>query len=269
VTKKLQRIRANPRVALAYHTREHGWTNRPEYVLVQGRAKLSAPHPRYMDTIRENFAFYGGGLPGYPGEGLIWGRWLRGWHYRMGIELAVERIVVWPDLGCSDVAQVHGEPLPPAPPPAQKAPGKGTGPRLDAERAASKAARKPDVLLGWVGADGLPVVVPVEVVGHDEGGIALSAPEGLVPQGGRRAGLTAHSFGEYLLPHHQRIHTGWLECREGHIAYAPHTRAGYYMPRSKLIYKIAAGAATNRGLREALRQGLLATGDAASEGRPA
>ena len=39
--KKLDRIRANPQVALAFHTREHASTNRPEYVLVQGRASLS------------------------------------------------------------------------------------------------------------------------------------------------------------------------------------------------------------------------------------
>ena len=43
VSKKLERIRRNPRVALAYHTRARGWTVRPQYVLVQGTASLSAP----------------------------------------------------------------------------------------------------------------------------------------------------------------------------------------------------------------------------------
>src|SRR2546429_874988 len=41
VSKKLERIRRDPHVALAYHTREHGWTNRPEYVLLPGTATLS------------------------------------------------------------------------------------------------------------------------------------------------------------------------------------------------------------------------------------
>src|SRR5918999_4821765 len=36
--KKLDRIRRNPQVALAFHTREHGFTDRPEYVLLQGTA---------------------------------------------------------------------------------------------------------------------------------------------------------------------------------------------------------------------------------------
>ena len=38
--KKIERIRANPLLALAYHAREHGFSSRPEYVLVQGRATV-------------------------------------------------------------------------------------------------------------------------------------------------------------------------------------------------------------------------------------
>src|SRR2546427_4957714 len=36
--KKLERIQRNPRVALAYHAREHGFSDRPDYVVVQGEA---------------------------------------------------------------------------------------------------------------------------------------------------------------------------------------------------------------------------------------
>src|SRR3954451_25384942 len=43
VWRKLDRIRSNSQVALAYHTREHAACGRPEYVLVQGRATLSPP----------------------------------------------------------------------------------------------------------------------------------------------------------------------------------------------------------------------------------
>src|SRR5439155_22078731 len=41
VWKKLERIRRNPRVALALHTRRHGANCRAECVLVQGKASLS------------------------------------------------------------------------------------------------------------------------------------------------------------------------------------------------------------------------------------
>jgi len=113
----------------------------------------------------------------------------------------------------------------------------------------------PDVLLGWVGSDGFPAVAPVEIAGSEDRGIVLNAPHGLVPPGARRAGLTAHRFGNYNIGQHQHIHTGWLDAEPGRIVYAPHTRAGYWMPRSKLVYKIAAGAATNLGQRTARRRG--------------
>src|SRR3712207_6307202 len=48
---KLERVRANPQVALVYHTREHGSVDRPEYVLVQGRASLSAPVADYPGSL--------------------------------------------------------------------------------------------------------------------------------------------------------------------------------------------------------------------------
>src|SRR5437016_2685279 len=46
VWKKLERMRRNPGVALAFHTREYGSSHRPEYVLVEGTASLSSPIPR-------------------------------------------------------------------------------------------------------------------------------------------------------------------------------------------------------------------------------
>src|SRR5215204_2454533 len=38
--KKLARIQANPHVAVAYHSRAHGFSDRGEFVLVQGRATV-------------------------------------------------------------------------------------------------------------------------------------------------------------------------------------------------------------------------------------
>ena len=44
--RKLDRIRENPRVALAYHAREHGFATEPRYVLVQGTASYDAEPDR-------------------------------------------------------------------------------------------------------------------------------------------------------------------------------------------------------------------------------
>ena len=254
VSRKLQRIRANPQIALAYHTRRYGWTDRPEYVLVQGRASLSAPHPRYPETIREAFDFYGGG---YPRGGPISQWWLRAWHLRVGITLAVERIVVWPELSCRDEPAIYGSPLPQDPPASQAQPKNGTGPRLNPRRAAKRAAALPESLLGWVGADGFPVVTPARAAGSEERGIVLHPPPGLVPPGERRAGFTAHRFGNYNVGQLQRIHTGWMQSEDDLVVYAPHTKSGYWMPRSPTAYKLMAGAGTRWGLRASRQAGFV------------
>ena len=261
--RKLDRIRAQPRVAVAYNTREHGFSDRPEYVLVQGTATLSRPHRRYIDSapeLREAFERFAGGN---PRGGPVWQRWLAGWHHRVGIDIEVERVVVWPDLACSGPPEVHGTPLPAEPPAAQSPPAKGTGPRIDTGRAARRAARLPHVLLGWTGADGFPVVLPVAIGAAEAGGIVLEAPGDLLPPGGRRAGLTAHWFARHVVGQRQRIHTGWMEADPGtgRVLYAPHTQRGYRLPPSKLAYKLGAGFVARRGLREARRRGLTVSKD--------
>jgi hypothetical protein len=244
--KKLDRIRRDPHVALAYHTRAHGFSARPEYVLVQGRASLTPPDPDYPRSILENWERFGGERE----VGPFWEWWLRAWHTRVGIEIAVERVVVWPVLTCRGTPAVYGAPLPPEPPQAQRPPAHGTGPRVNRRRAAKRAAKLPNVLLGWVGADRFPVVVPVAVEGAEERGIVLDAPEGLVPPGGRRAGLTAHWFARYTFGQRLRKHTGWLEAdlEARRVVYAPHTETGYTLPRSKLLFRLAAGFVTRRGV---------------------
>jgi hypothetical protein len=256
VWKKLDRIRSNPQVALVYHTRTHGFSDRPEYVLVQGRASLSAPVPDYPKTIRENWERFGG-----PADfGPLWRAWLRAWLLRVELEVAVERVLVWPDLACGGAPEVHGAALPTTPPDPQRPPANGTGPRIDHLRAAKRAGRLPNVLLGWVGSDGFPLVAPVEVAGPDERGIRLDVPEGLVPPGGRRAGLTGHWFARYTFGQILRKHTGWLEADAGarRVVYAPHTEKGYRLPESPFLFKLVAGGATWWGLRGARRAGILA-----------
>ena len=163
------------------------------------------------------------------------------------------------DLVCSGPPVVHGVPLPSDPPAPQTPPAKGTGPRIDHARAARRAGRLPHLLLGWVGADGYPLAVPVELAGSDERGILLEGAPGLIPAGGRRAGLTAHWFSRYVTGQNQRKHTGWLEAEPGsqRAVYAPHTEASYRFPDSRTLFRLVSGGATRRGLRGARRAGFV------------
>jgi hypothetical protein len=244
-------------VAVAYHTREHGFSDRPEYVLLQGRASLSPVEDRgWVANHAENWERFSGPHD----DGWIGERWLRAYYWRVGVTIAVERVTVWPDLACRGQSTVHGSPVPDSPAEPQSPPAKGAGPRVDHHRAARRARRLPNVLLGWVGADGFPVVVPVIVAGTDELGIVLEVPSGVeLPLGGRRAGMTAHSFTRYTWGQRQRIHTGWLEAVPGEqrVIYAPHTQTGYWLPKSRLLFRIGSGFVTRRGLRRARRAGFV------------
>jgi hypothetical protein len=53
------------------------------------------------------------------------------------------------------------------------------------------------------------------------------------------------------------IHTGWMQAepRGLRVSYAPHTRAAYRMPQSRLVYRIAVGVFTRLRYRRARRSG--------------
>ncbi|MEV4004035.1 pyridoxamine 5'-phosphate oxidase family protein [Actinomadura sp. NPDC049753] len=248
--KKLQRIKRDPKVALAFHTRDHGYSNRPEYVLVQGTASLSAPLADYPETLGADWERF----DGPRATGLLWNRWLRLYYTRVLIEVTVARMVVWPDLTCGEQPRVLGPALPSDAPEPHEPPGLGTAPRIDHAKAAGRLADLPETLLGWTGADGFPMVVPVSVSGDDQAGILLDPPPGILPGGGRRAGLTAHSFTKYVQGQHQRVHTGWLE-NGPEVRYAPHTELAYRTPPSRLVYRLGVGAAMRIARRRARRAG--------------
>ena len=250
--RKLERIRRNPHVAVAFHTREHGATDRPEYVLVQGTASLGPPVEDYPSTILDIWERF----EPWAAQGRLWKRWRRVYALRIPIRVAVERVLVWPDPACRGPVEGHGTPLPADPPASQREPKKGTAPRINAARAAKQAARLPHALLGWVGADGFPVAVPVEVAGSDERGILLDAPDGLVPPGGRRAGLTAHWFSRSVIGQNQRKHTGWLDAGK-ELVYAPHTQSNYRFPAFEPLFKLVSGGFTRLGVRGARRAGFV------------
>ena len=249
--KKLDRIRSNPHVALAFHSRAHATHTRPDYVLVQGQASLGAPVADYPSSVLEHWER----LEPWQDLGPLWRRWLRVYALRVEIRVAVERVIVWPDLACQGTPYVEGEPLPIEPPLSQRKPAKGVAPRVNQARIARQARRLPDVLLGWVGADQRPAVLPVHVGATGERGVELQAPPGTIPPGARRAGLTAHWFSRGVVGQRQMICTGWMQAgpADGAVTYSPHTKAAYRMPPSRLVYRIAVGGFTRMRYRQALR----------------
>jgi len=248
--RKLDRIERDPRVALAYHAREHGHSSSSRFVLVQGSARvIKEPDRDYLDFIgRQATPFMGP-----PRSGVFWDRWLSAYYAdRVPVHIAVHRIVSWPDLRCAAEPEVHGAALPDGPPP-QRPPAKGTGPRVDAAKAGRALAKLPHQLVAFTGGDGHPVVLPVHLAGADAGGVKLSAAAGLLPEGGRRAGLLAHDYRAKLIGLAARQHTGWMEVDGDRALYAPHTASAFRAPANKTLLLLANGFLARRGLKQAQR----------------
>ena len=102
------------------------------------------------------------------------------------------------------------------------------------------------------------MTVPVKVAAADERGILLQVPKALLPRGARRAGFVAHDLARYTAAQHLLKHTGSLEAvGEGRAVYAPHTKAGYRMPPSDLIFHTSSALVTKWRTREARRAGFI------------
>jgi hypothetical protein len=248
--KKLERIIAEPHVALAYHTREHGFSASPAFVLGQGLASVDiAPSRARLEKLAPQAERYLGKVR----RGPVWDRLLREYYQeRVFVDIAVERIAAWPDLGACGEMAVAGAPWPgPARP--QPAPKNGTGPRVDVAQAARQTAVLPHRVLAYRGADGFPVIVPVELGGHDQAGLRLVVPTGLLPPGGRRAGLLAHSYRPQLVGLSTRVFTGWLEVSGDRVSYAPHTSKGFVAPPAKTALLVSNGLLAKYGIWQARR----------------
>jgi hypothetical protein len=233
--KKLERIKRNPKVALVYHAREHGFADGDLYVLVQGIARPATdPDRDYLDNVilphAERFM-------GPPKRGVFWDRWLQAYYAdRVPVTVDVERVLTWPG---SEL--VSG-------PPSQQPPKNGTGPRVKPLR-----MDLPHRLLGWTGTNGFPEVVPVDAKPADDGWIELESAAGL-PAGERRAGLLAHDYNAKLIGLEARQHTGWLASDDGSRArYAPHTVSKFKAPANKTVLLLANGFLARRGLKKARR----------------
>ncbi len=248
--KKLERIRDNPRVSLAYHAREHGFATDSRFVLVQGTASFDASPDQSLlnDVVRPASTRF----LGPPKTGFFWDRYLREYYAdRVLVTVTVERVIAWPDPRCAGEPEVSGAPLPGEDPPAQAPPKKGTGPRIEVSRAAKRLRSLPHLLLSFPGADGFPLVLPVEIGAAGERGIVLRAAEGVLPGGGRRAGLLGHRFNAKLIGLESRQHTGWLEVEAEGATYAPHTEAGFRAPANKTLLLLGNGYMAKRGLKKA------------------
>jgi hypothetical protein len=246
--RKLERIDSDPRVALAYHSREHGFADADAFVLVQGRATYDAdPDPAVLAEVVQPASTR---FLGAPRKGPFWDRWLRAYYAdRVLVTIAVERVCSWPDLACVGEATVYGTPLRVEAPASQEPPRNGTAPRVPPARAQRRASTLAHALLAYVGADGFPFIAPVRIGAASGAGIALSGP---LPRGGRRAGLLAHSYGPQLVGLRVRQHTGWLA--DG--VYAPHTESGFRAPANKTLLLLANGLLARRGLAQARKRGV-------------
>ncbi|MFN8036812.1 MAG: hypothetical protein U0V73_12835 [Acidimicrobiia bacterium] len=254
LAKKLERIVRNPKVALAYHSREHGTSASPCFVLAQGTASVDlVPSPERLTAFTPQAEQHLGALK----QGLVWDRLLHEYYEeRVFVDIAVERLVVWPDLAAGGEPEVLGAALPPAPD-SQSPPGNGTGPRVDLDRASVQLAVLPHRVLAWTGADGFPVVVPVEPAGHDAAGLHLVASRGILPPGARRAGFLAHAYRPQLVGLGTRMFTGWLTVSDDGVAvYAPHTSSGFTTPPNKTMVLTINGLMAKYGLWQARRHGL-------------
>src|SRR4051794_5199295 len=246
--RKLDRIRREPKIALLYHAREHGFHEGDELVLVQGAARIvEHPDQAYLDNVVGPAA---GAFMGPPRRGAFWDRWLQEYYSdRVPVHVDVERIAVWPTLDGAGEPDVEGAPRPAAWPPPQAPPRNGAGPRVDVERALRRAKGIRHALLGWKGADGHPVVAPVRLGEATPRGLAVHSARPL-PPGGRRAGMLVHDYNAQLIGLRVRQFTGWYE--DG--VYAPHTETGFRAPGNKTLLLLANGFMAKRGLRKARKQ---------------
>jgi hypothetical protein len=252
---KLFSILRDPRVAMAYHTREYGFATSEGFALVQGLADVPlTPSPQVLADLTPRAARFLGPTP----TGRFWDWVLREYlENRIVIDIAVRRVVSWPESDGQGEMSVSGA-VWPTTLASQPAPAKGTGPRVDPRTLYRRTTKLAHQLVGYRGADGYPVVVPVRITAHSERGLHLEGAAGLLPPGARRAGLTAHSFGPQALGLANRVCTGWLEVDGDTAVYAPHTSSGVAAPPVKSVQNFFNGVFAKQGWHKARKEGTMA-----------
>jgi hypothetical protein len=251
--RKLERIADDPRIAVAYHTRQHGRSERPGYVLVQGHASVVVPDDRRRAEVEER----AGSFLGQVASGWFWDRWLRVYyHDRVLVDVSVERLLWWPDGDTAQEPELLGGPLPVPDVPPQTPPKDATTARVPLRKVARKARKLPHQLIGVVQADGMPVLLPVRAIGTSQDALRIEARSPLLPQGERRAGYLAHDFRPGLIGLDNATHTGWLRVGADRQAlWTPHSRHAFTAPPNKTVLLLANGFLARRGYKQAIEQG--------------
>jgi hypothetical protein len=247
--RKLERIAADPRVTLAYHTRQHGRSTRPGLVVVQGTAAVEAESEELRERVTDQAVAYVGPIK----RGQFWDRWLSTYYAdRVVVTVTAERILWWQDTRGVGDPSVIGTPLGPPPPP-QMPPAKGTDSRVDVEREVKRLAPV-HRLLAWRGEDGYPVIVAIDRITAASGTLSLEVPASLVPPGGRRAAVLAHDYRPQLIGLRSHYALGWLTDTTDGLRLAPHRVGGFMAPPNKTLLLLANGYLARRNLTRA-RQG--------------
>src|SRR5687768_11674184 len=107
--RKLERIVADPRISVAYHTRQYGHSQRRGFALVQGIATVIADATQERrDEVAEQAKKHIGQVV----EGRFWDWWLKVYYFdRVAVEVTAKRILWWPNGSLDEAPEVIGEPL--------------------------------------------------------------------------------------------------------------------------------------------------------------
>jgi len=256
--RKLERIAADPRVALAYHTRRHGLSDQAGLVVVQGTAVVEPDSEVHYEEVVAHVEEHMGPVR----HGRFWDAWLDVYYTdRVVVTVTAERILHWPDERGDGRPEIIGTPLPAAPE-APRPPAKGTAARLDVAKEA-KRLRPAHRLLAWRGGDGYPVVVAADEVSAGAGVLLVGSPASILPPGGRRAALLAHEYHAHLIGLRTRYDLGWMEAVAGPdgpsgpalspVRLAPHVAGGFFAPPNKTLLLLANGYLARRNLKRARR----------------
>ncbi len=247
--RKLDRIAADPKVALAYHTRRYGFASEPGFVLVQGRAVVQPD----SEALRDDLVPRAERFLGPVKRGRFWDRWLAAYYQdRVLVTVDVERVVSWADDAGHGEPEVLGPPLVDSEP--QAPPKNGIATRVDCAKATKKldAAHR---LIGWRGGDGYPFVVPVGTITTARDHLAVHVGGGRTPPGGRRAAILAHEYHPQLIGLRSGYALGWLDVDGAAVRFYPHKIGGFSAPPNKTVLLLANGFIARRNLKAAQTAG--------------
>lgn len=250
--RKLERIAGDPRIAVLYHTRQHGYTSRPGVVLVQGVATIQSEFdPQEREALRQRASEH----IGQVAEGRFWDWWLATYYFdRVMVHIHVRRVLWWPDGNTAAAPTVFGRSLPAEMPGNQVATVDMTRARVPMTKV-NRGFRHRHRVLGLLQADGLPLLLPFDIGEVSDDSVEVRADSALLPAGERRAGVLCHDFRAKLIGLATATHTGWLRVSGDGAWWTPHTRRGFSAPANKALLLLANGAAARWGYRQAIKQG--------------